>query len=328
MRLAFDSRYPQSHPLRKLAEIIAKYDCKQAQQACFFSAIPPPYNFLANGETSGYSPLPQINCPLDIAHWRFAGRAINCCLDRGFNDDPAKPSALGLSILFDPLVDAVLAANTGILSGRPRNPAENTLIVLTDYGAAYDPDINLVGFSGTDWGEDETCKVLCPPLPGGRISPKQVSKTLVNLWDCLCGSPAWRTYQPVPGVPGPIEDAIWKHNIIIWNFIPFLRGSGNSMNNEALPSGKCLQWVQMCLKWLGDLIGFVRPTQIVWCTQFPVRVLALAQLGVTCSPQKAGPPARVTTTFGAKSIPVHLLHHPCSWKGPSSTHWKYFKSVI
>jgi hypothetical protein len=311
-------------PLRNLAKDISQYPCSSTRQAGFFSAAPPPYNYLANGETANYTPIGPVACPLQIAHWKFPdANAINCCLDRGFNDDSAKLSWLGMSLLFDPLVDAGLAANANCVKSPVAMPqSDSTVIVLSDYGAAYDPDINLVGFSGKDWGEEEAYKVLYPPMPGGHINKKQVSRTLVNLWDCICGGSQWQT------AGGVIEKAIHKQKILVWNFMPFLRGGGDSMEDGAIPLGACVGWIQTCLKWLGDFVHHVNPAQVVWCTQFPIRVKALAQIGVTCSSQKAGPPTAMTAKLGGKSRHVHLLHHPCTWKGPSSPHWQYFEHLV
>src|ERR1017187_7024571 len=86
-----------SVPLRGLAQKIAQYGCDAARKDCFFSAAPPPYNFLANGEVNAYTPLSPIECPLKIAEWKFPGQSLNCCLERGFEDSIPEPdSPLGL----------------------------------------------------------------------------------------------------------------------------------------------------------------------------------------------------------------------------------------
>src|ERR1039458_6840062 len=162
LRIAFNHHFSLTGSgvqLRELAKKIAQYGCQAAHKDYFFSAAPPPYNFLANGEANAYTPLSPIECPLRIAEWKFPGPSLNCCLERGFNDspEPNPHSGLrGLSLLFDPLVDAALAANTGISLGGFAPQSGATVIVLTDYGAIWDKTIKVIGYTRPDWGEDET----------------------------------------------------------------------------------------------------------------------------------------------------------------------------
>jgi hypothetical protein len=244
MRKDFEKLFQATHPLRMLASEIATYQCTQAQKDGFFSATPPPYNFLANGWVDNYKPpLPPIGCPLEIAKWKFAGQAINCCLAQGFNEESL--SNKGLSLLFDPLVDAVLYANMG---GGGKIQLRPTVIVLSDYSAIWDADIKLIGYGGSDWGEEEARSIF-------NLS-KSTSTTEINLWDCICEGDSWRTH------PDKIQAEIRRRNILIWNFMPFFRGGADSTGASGLPKN-CANWKNVCWRLLLKFVLAIAASQIV-----------------------------------------------------------------
>ena len=257
-------------PLRGLAQKIAQYECHRARTDCFFSAAPPPYNFLANGEANAYTPLSPIECPLKIAEWKFNRPSLNCCLERGFSDIPDYSPTLGLSMLFDPLVDAVLAANTGISLGGFAPKSGATVIVLTDYGAIWDKTIKVIGYTRPDWGEDETVNILHPPPPASR---KQLSPTIYNLWECLC-PPGWRTNTDLIG------QTLRKKNILIWNLIPFFRGGSGSSSDAELPHPKCGHWLEICMNWLCEFYAGVNACKIVLCVN-KARLIGINGQGIS-----------------------------------------------
>jgi hypothetical protein len=335
MRKKFQSLFPKGSSLRNLASEIANYQCQQARQNCFFSAKPPPFNFLANGETTGYKPLtPPINCPLEIAEWKFHTKKINCCLAQGFNEESS--SNRGLALLFDPLVDAVLNANIGKGSSPQKG---STVIVLSDYGAIYDLGINVIGYNGSvaDWGLEEAQKTLRPPMPHGRIVRKQVSPTLINLWDCLCGDNKWQEHGNAwLNNNSPIRDAIKNRNVLIWNFMPFFRGGSGSAADAELPDPKCNGWLQTCLDWLGDFVENVGAYKVVFCVnkkriiQIPSKHDQPVSLSDFNKPKnlRGITPGKLAPLFKLKQGGVFVLNHPSSWWRKSSNDCSSLKEII
>ena len=353
----------QSHTdLRKLAKTIAEYDCLQARQACFFSAKPPPYNFLANGETTNYVPLSPVPCPLQVAYWKFGGASpLNCCLERGFNDGSAAPSCLGMSLLFDPLIDGVLAANANCLHTPVAMPQRHsTIIVLSDYGPAWDPAIKLVGFSGKDWGQEEAENVIWPPTIGGQINRNQVSATLVNLWNCLVESEEWQTDQRLTEKPSKIADAIRTKNILVWNFMPFLRGGYESSGASGLPQNMGW-WRATCWQWLRSFAFAVDASQVVFAMN-KANIIDLRNSAAVRNhtPDKKFEPAEIEDYFkkfaketkcsaddasasvtcptyeplvnaAGLRIPVFQINHPASWigkGGKSRSHCQELRQIL
>lgn len=316
MRKQFESSFSSTSPrsLRKLAEDIAEFKCADAKNACFFSASPPPYNFLANGVATNYQRLTPITSPFGIARWKFPKAKINCCLERGFCDVEITPSSLGLSLMFDPMVDAFLAANTGISSGTYTNPTVKTLIILSDYGAIFDRAINVIGFNGNDWGEDETWKILRPPTP---INRNKFDKTLGNLLDSICGGNSWQTN------PAMIESAINNKSIFLWNFMPFLRG-GEESSNDGLPIHGCT-WLNQCLIWLDLLVSIIKPHQVVWCTNSDIKEMVLVRVKKLTLHKN---PCKAKAQFNGKDYDTHVLNHPCSWKGIKDPNSNYLINIL
>jgi hypothetical protein len=336
--------------LRNLARDISGYDCFAARQACFFSAIPPSFNFLANGITSNYTPLASIDCPLEIAYWKSSGHTpLTCCLYRGFNDSIASAACFGLSMLFDPLVDAVLAANANCVTGSVSLPQPgSSVIVISDYAAIYDPSINLLGFRGNDWGTEEAVKVLSPPMSGGRIMEEQVSTTLVNLWDCLCEGDSWQTN------PAEIEVAIRNKKILLWNFVPFLRGGVASTGASGLPRSRRL-WLLACWDWLRRFTSAVDASQVILAVN--KGAIMDLRLGPSAPVQQSIPEKQLKEYFGkiarkqtcaqnascqapsyapltdgaGRTIPVFQVNHPASWSNrsrPLDNHCPKLKRIL
>ncbi len=312
LRRQFEIQFPNignTNSLRGLALRISGYAYAQARQACFFSATPPPCNFLANGETSNYSPpSPPIQCPLNLAQWKFPGRPVNCCIERGFAENTEEAPTLGLSLLFDPLVDAALAAHTQILAGHFRLPHGAKLIVLSDYGAIWDREIKLMGYNGPDWGEHETNEILCPVMPSGKVQLTQgeVGKTLFKLWNCLC--PTWSKD------PESLSQAL--QNVLFWNFMPFLRGSSGSSSEAELPDPKCGDWRKICMDWLGDFVEYTNPRRIVFCVN-KEKILSIRSGGkapVDWPTWKKAFPYQTHASIAARldSNDVFVLNHPSS----------------
>ena len=299
--------------LRKLAAEIAAYPCVAAQADSFFSARPPPFNFLANGKTRNYQPLKKIGCPTAIAQWKFSNRALNCCLAQGFADlepeaDAADP---GLSLLFDPLVDAFLAAH---LKEGPLKLG-GTVIVLSDFGAIYDPSIRVVGFSGNDWGEDETNTVLKLPFALGTFTGRGLDKSTRVLTNCL-GATAQKKGSPA----NSFSEIVTSRNVFVWNFMPFFRGGADSGDDVALPDPKCsnVKWQQECLLWLDQFLTCVEASKVVLCVN-KSRLLPLTNGGrISINdpswqahlPAIWPPPPLINGLMRSRG--VFSLNHPCS----------------
>jgi hypothetical protein len=308
MRRHFNKLFPASDLLRRLASEISSYQCAQARQNCFFSAKPPPFNFLANGEVTGCQPVPPINCPLEIAEWKFPKTKINCCLAQGFNDESS--SNKGLAVLFDPLVDAVLNANIG----KGNSPQSgSTVIVLSDYGAIGDADINLISYKGGDWGKDEAEGVFDPK----RFKTKLISTTEKNLWDCICDGKDWKSSSEI------LQAEIHQHRILIWNFMPFLRGGADSSDLKALPKPSCLGWLQICMNWLGDFVDSTGAGKVVFCVN-KTRMIKISSthdnpisLSDFNTPKnlRGITPGQLAPLFNEDRVKsrVFVLNHPGAW---------------
>jgi len=324
--------------LRKLASDIASYDCNSAKQACFFSANPPPYNFLANGVTKNYAPLTPINCPLTIAEWKFPGSKLTCCLGQGFSKPLQSPPNRGLSLLFDPAVDAFIAANAGLGTTTPKAAITGaTVIVLSDFGAIYDKEVRLIGYSGNDWGEQEANDFLSGYPSGAKLLPnrKKMGTTFNNLFDCLCGA---RWDSPQTNLAG----AIASKNVLVWNFMPFMRSGAQSSGSSGLPS-RCSTWRSVCWQWLIAFLQDVGASKVILAVNKsaffdvnrhgrtptnPINAAELADLS-----QQVGVSALWPAPPTSKIPDFYQINHPGAWggenkKGESLSHCNELKKIL
>lgn len=229
-----------------------------------------------------------------------------CCQSQGF-DDKNTHSSRGLALLFDPIVDAFIFANYRHLgSVRSKN---TTIIILTDYGAIFDMDVNLrlpgnPKGKTNDWAARETSTVFnsCKKhnWRGRNKLEWHRDRTTENLMNCICGQQSWRTIS------------IAKQGVWVWNLVPFLRGGSSSSGMASLPSIHSAVWVQHCLQWLRSFIGLVQPSQIVWCTSEDVRNIALGTNFLPINQYSTLPPV------GPPGLPGLVLNHPCSWSNPKN----------
>lgn len=224
-------------------------------------------------------------------------------------------------MLFDPLVDAVLAANTGIYSGAFRKPLAVTVIVFSDYGAIYDSEINVIGFHGNDWGEDEARTILNP------INRHQAGTALARLWDCLCGK-AWESN------PSLIEKTLCQDKILLWNLMPFMRGGCGSSSDAELPDRKCPDWLQRCLEWLDEFVArnSINSTKVVFCVN-KARMIPIPSQGhipVTPATWSKHMPQAVPKKLQdlLNRGEVYVLNHPASWHGKKANNGAALKEIV
>jgi hypothetical protein len=287
-------------PERILAADIGGTDCISGSSIGFH---PPVYNFLANGDASipiaSLPRLPTADPPRLLGAWKFCTPSPTCCQRQGF-DDCNRHSVKGVSLLFDPLVDAFLLANCAH-HGNPSAPPKRTVIVLTDYGPVFDKDVNLqlpgTGTPCKDWASREIRRVFNSHpshnwKPGRRRKIWRHDLTTEYLMKAICGARPW------------LPCKIACRGVWVWNFIPFLRGGFCSCGMAGLPYGGSLAsgWVHQCLEWLCRFSRLVNATQIAWCTSEEIRGLAL------------GSHVRPYTSTLCSHLPVLVLRHPCTWR--------------
>lgn len=130
LRTECDRLFSDGSCLRNLATDIASLTWTQAKQDDMISANPAPYNLLSNGETGAGWTIPAQILPNDLVAWKNAANGFTGSTNRG------------LSLMFDPFVDACLlnVAAKGI-NGEGTFPQHTKVLVLTDYG----PLKNVIG---------------------------------------------------------------------------------------------------------------------------------------------------------------------------------------
>lgn len=235
-RSDFDALMPADSTLRRLAADIAKLDCRQA--ASFLSnSSELPDNFLANADIGpGYYP-PTGYSRSHLAQWKY--RRIVPDLSpsevHGFADIHP-PAARGISLIFDPLVDAFLAAH---LHQSGSLPQPCTVIVLSDF---YPMQTGIKPHTTDDWGLAETLRTL-----NGIVTYPDT--TTPHLFDYVTRSRDWRDNRRL------IETTIASKRVLLWNFFPFFRG-GN------IASGRCGlpiigHWRKQCWEFLSRFLEAV-----------------------------------------------------------------------
>ena len=309
MRTKFELWFPNCSPLRQLAVQIAGMDCRTGRANGFH---PPLYNFLANGDTAVTAKLPPFlpttDSPKAVAAWKYETKTPTCDEQYGFGD--RKTMVKGLSLLFDPVVDAFIYSK--FLHNHSLSPTK-ALIVLTDYGPMFDAEVDIEKNPKSkppvnDWAVRETNKIF--NRSGNHGS------TIQNLLTCLCGQNDWSHKQ------------ISQKDVLLWNFIPFMRGGYVSTGMAGLPNAATLAWVKQCLIWFNKFVDEIKPKQIFWCTSNDVRKLVFPELKRE-NAGNAGSPREHSKLKLPCGLPVHLLHHPCSWKGKaSSPHCKYLNEKL
>ena len=208
----FKKKYPSGSCLRDLANKIATMPLCSV----LGSITPAPYNFLANGAASGWTsppvpPLPPpppfslVTPPLGhLQAWKSSGPT-------GFN--ATLPPAQGLSLLFDPFVDASLF---GVYSA-PAKPGGTTVVVISDYDTAENVHCELRSLSpGSDWAESYTSQFF--GKKGTGTSGDNLRKVIIG---SSCGLGAYPSNEAFEKA---LVDGFQKTGILLWNYFPYLRG--------------------------------------------------------------------------------------------------------
>jgi hypothetical protein len=169
----------------------------------------------------------------------------------------------GLSILFDPLVDALLLWNITKPSTR-----SSTVLVLTDY---Y-PLLKCNAHPGCDWGEKETERYWLP-YTGGHD----------QTWRLLLQA-IWPKLDPRAGIE--VANRASERGVYIWNFMPFFRGGCSSSGAKGLPSGS--KWHNRCFQWLKSFVDCVGADSIIFAANSSIsgRVGSRGKVALTTGPLK------------------------------------------
>jgi hypothetical protein len=232
-RLAFSEAFPDNDNLRNLARKIAGLSYQQGLTSGFL--VPDvgrcPYNFLAHGQAKS-PPLQFLGSggfdeQLARAKFQRDETAKTSPTERhGFSQD-GHGCTTGLSLLFDPLVDAFLILP--LLMGCDKYWGGPTVLVLSDYWPFLkleEGDFKPQGSVDHDWGRFETnrllfsgiadtaIRILVDTLSKGKLSGKQ---------------PRVLTH---PDVRTEIE----ARRLLLWNFFPFFRGGTDATDEKGLPN--------------------------------------------------------------------------------------------
>ena len=242
LRVECDDRFAQGSCLRNLACDIASLEWIEAKQHGLVNASPAPYNLLANGETGSGWICPTDILPTDLIAWKNAANGFVGSTHRG------------LSLLFDPFVDACL-----LIEAKKANEAfqRTKVLVLTDY---Y-PILQIGIKAGQDWGAEETENFFM--ALGLGLSGNNIFKALAEE-----GS--------IESVRNTSEDEIRglfsEKHLLIWNYFPFFRGGNNCQGTKGLPSpiGDC-RWIHYCEGLLKRFLDCVNASHVIFAMNQAVR---------------------------------------------------------
>ena len=285
LREAFDAWVPEAAPLRSLAGEIATLRATEA--VAFLSRVGcEPFNILANAQLASDWSLPVAHSSKTLLRWKGTPAHLH-----GFRGRKAVP-ARGLSLLFDPLVDAFLAAHF-LRTGRlPK--AGPTVLVLTDFYPLAAANVQ-----GQDWAQEESTSFL-----EGRVSGRQ--STVTQLFDALFGKAEWKENPEV------IAAGITAQNLLVWNFFPMLRGGEEPTGGAGLPLAGA--WRLRCWQWLHAFLEAVGANRVVLAS-------SQAMLPIAAAPAERLNTATLVLPGTPTPLPalpcgnaVYRIAHPSSWK--------------
>ena len=244
-RRDFDSWIPYGSQLRDLAAAIAAIDA-HVNPTFLSNPISKslPDNFIANAELGGAWHAPSAYTNKSLSIWKNNyNPPLTPAGQQGFYVGQSnKLPRRGLALVFDPFVDAFLAAHL-LFSGSI--PSGCTVIVLSDYGP-LSLTAQLTHYP--DWGLEETSLIL---KQGGT----KLGLTEINLFNCLFGL-SWRQ-----GAPEFIANAIRERRVLLWNFFPMFRGGNQSIGPDGLPC--TCNWLQLCWDFLCLFVAAVGASKVV-----------------------------------------------------------------
>jgi len=284
LRQQFDSLAPAGSPLRKLAAKIAQLDA--SVWPTFLSrAGREPLNVLANAEFSSEWTPPPAYSRKAVLKWKGNPAALH-----GFASKSRK-SPRGLALLFDPFVDAFLAAH---FVSRATIPSDCTVLVLTDFYPSVGAD-----YPADDWANNETREILAGNV-NGRHS------TTTQLFDSLFGKAEWRDQGD------KIVAGISDKKLLLWNFFPMFRGGDIPTGSSGLPMAG--NWRLRCWELLSEFLLAVGASRAVLAS-------SQAMLPVLRSPAAALAQIDLDVPGVDALLPVlpcsrgtYRISHPSSWK--------------
>lgn len=260
MRSHFEQWFPTAHPLRDLAADIASLGLGTAASSGVWTAKPPPWNLVCNGEAAGWTPANHLG----LASWIKRKRGLPS--QHGFSGQ-----RWGLSLLFDPFVDATLWAYGGGYGAgsTPRAFSGTRVLVLTDYNPIKDVLSDAKRMRPVDYGEGGVLELL--------LAKKTLQTTGYNIVK-------WVTQQSTIKSVGKalaqdsdyVRKQFAQHKILIWNFFPFQRGGVHCMGTKGLPSMQNPQWLHLCCDYLERFLQAVSATQVIWAVNKSIPQCPLA----------------------------------------------------
>jgi hypothetical protein len=172
LRTGFATEYNKDSCFRRLASRISTLDERTAQKIGLFDLHEShayPANFLVNGSDETFRPVwtthqePDCLSLYDLASWKFdMPGSFDAKTSRyGFNNH--LKGSRGLSLLFDPLIDAFIELN------RAAAIQKSFVIVLTDVYPFYLCNSDML--TGRDWGSEQTRKYLNGTETGATLGP-------------------------------------------------------------------------------------------------------------------------------------------------------------
>jgi hypothetical protein len=248
LRGSFEVKYNQDSCLRSLAREIATLDGSEARTIGLYDlkdSVDYPANFLVNGSAETFVPISTTHHErdsltlYDLARWKFNDvLAFNAKSSRyGFNN-PFNGSR-GVSLLFDPLVDAFIQIN------RTAAVRKSLVIVLTDfypYSSCYSDMVTEM-----DWGSELTCKYL---------DGSETGATLNALTSALN---ATSTHPNAIGLEKFVDVGVF-----LWNFFPFFRGGSYHSSEAGLP--KTAKWLPIAWHWLNTFLRCVDSHTVIFAS--------------------------------------------------------------
>ena len=242
LRTECDQQFPDDSCLRRIAFDIASLEWADAKQHGLISADPAPYNLLSNGETGSGWTIPTRVSADDLIAWKKGAN--------GF----AGSTARGLSLIFDPFVDACLLIEAQKPSGSFK---QTKVLVLTDYYPFSKIGIK----AGFDWAEEETNKFL---------KALDLGLTGNNIFKALAEENSIETVRNTS--EDEIRGLFSKSNLLIWNYFPFFRGGNSSLGIKGLPNPiKDCRWINYCEGLLGRFLDCVNASHVIFAMNQQVR---------------------------------------------------------
>jgi len=270
MRPQFELWFPTTHPLRDLASDIASLNQTTAVQHGLWTAKPSPWNLVCNGEVAGWTPSKRIG----LVSWITRKRSMPS--QHGYSGQ-----RWGLSLLFDPFVDATLWAYGGGhgAGSTPRAFSGTRVLVLTDYSPIKDVLSDAARMHPLDYGEAGVLELL--------NANRTLQTTGYNIVKWVTQQNAIASVRKALAQDRDyVRKQFAQHSILIWNFFPFQRGGSCCQGTPGLPCMKNDLWLRLCHDYLDRFLRAVSATEVIWAVNKAVRC------GLVASSNRAVSPAR------------------------------------